>query len=103
MNVSDSVTDKQRERLSDREKCMSDKRAAKGLNPIRPADAVAVHTDKPPMRGLGDAVRRVATALHIPQCDGCKKRQKDWNTRFPFDSPAIDVTELPKSQESEIQ
>ena len=73
------------------------RRAADGLPPVRPANA------KPPMRGLGDVVKRVTDALHIPQCGGCKKRQEWLNKAVPFDSLAIDVTELPKSQESEIK
>lgn len=29
--------------------------------------------------GLGDIVKSITDALHIPQCGGCKKRQEKWN------------------------
>ena len=34
---------------------------------------------KGPSRGLGDSVKKVTSALGIPQCDGCKKRQRGLN------------------------
>ncbi len=85
-----SMTDKQAEAFAR----SAARRAAAGLSPVRPADAK-------PMRGLGDAVKRVTDALHIPQCGGCKKRQEWLNKAVPFDRPAIDVSELPKSTERE--
>ena len=38
----------------------------------------------PPMRGLGDAVARMTTAVGIKPCGGCKKRQELLNRLVPF-------------------
>ena len=37
-----------------------------------------------PSRGLGDLVKRVASAVGFKQCGGCKDRQKRLNELFPF-------------------
>lgn len=34
--------------------------------------------------GLGDMVKRVTDALHIPQCGGCKERQERLNEAVEF-------------------
>lgn len=36
------------------------------------------------MRGLGDVVAKVTTALGIPPCGGCKQRQAFLNKVVPF-------------------
>lgn len=77
------MTEKQREAFA-----RSDaRRAAQGLPPARPADA---SPKRPPMRGLGDAVKRVTDALHIPQCGGCKRRQATLNRLVPFGEKSPD-------------
>ena len=35
-------------------------------------------------RGLGDVVASVTTALHIPKCGGCARRQEILNKAVPF-------------------
>lgn len=37
-----------------------------------------------PMRGLGDAVARVTSAVGVKPCGGCKKRQEALNRLVPF-------------------
>ncbi len=37
----------------------------------------------PPSRGLGDTVAKMTKTVGITPCGGCKKRQKDWNEKFP--------------------
>ena len=39
---------------------------------------------KPPMRGLGDAIARVTTAVGVKPCGGCKERQAMLNRLVPF-------------------
>lgn len=36
------------------------------------------------MRGLGDAVARVTSAVGVKPCGGCKKRQEALNKMVPF-------------------
>lgn len=45
--------------------------------PIKPA-AIPVPGLRQPVQ-LGDAVRRVTNALHIPHCSPCQKRQEALN------------------------
>lgn len=40
------------------------------------------------VRGLGDVVAKITSALHIKPCGGCKKRQKAMNDAVPFGSTA---------------
>lgn len=35
-------------------------------------------------KGLGDTIKKVTDFLHIPQCGGCKDRQKKLNQLFPY-------------------
>jgi hypothetical protein len=42
--------------------------------------------------GLGDTIKKVTDALHIPQCGACKKRQEKLNRLFPY-------KEKPKTKE----
>jgi hypothetical protein len=35
-------------------------------------------------RGLGDTIRKITTALHIPHCGGCEQRQEALNKMFPY-------------------
>jgi hypothetical protein len=35
-------------------------------------------------RGLGDTIRKITTALHIPHCGGCQERQAKLNEMFPY-------------------
>jgi hypothetical protein len=35
-------------------------------------------------RGLGDTIRKITTALHIPHCGGCEQRQAKLNEMFPY-------------------
>ena len=39
---------------------------------------------RPPMRGLGDVVAAVTTAVGIKPCGGCKERQAALNRLVPF-------------------
>ncbi len=41
---------------------------------------------KPRMRGLGDVVAKVTSAVGIKPCGGCKERQAKLNKSFPFKS-----------------
>jgi hypothetical protein len=41
-------------------------------------------TDKEKSKGLGDTVKKVADALRIPECGGCKNRRKKLNRLFPY-------------------
>tara|TARA_B100001093_G_C26101316_1_gene706952 strand:+ start:236 stop:442 length:207 start_codon:yes stop_codon:yes gene_type:complete len=34
--------------------------------------------------GFGDTIKKVTDFLHIPQCGGCKERQKALNKMFPY-------------------
>jgi hypothetical protein len=38
----------------------------------------------PPLRGLGDVVARVTSAIGIKPCGGCKQRQQKLNELVPF-------------------
>jgi hypothetical protein len=35
-------------------------------------------------RGLGDTIRKITTALHIPHCGGCEQRQELLNKLVPY-------------------
>lgn len=35
-------------------------------------------------KGLGDTIKKVTDFLRIPQCGGCKDRQKKLNQLFPY-------------------
>lgn len=37
-------------------------------------------------KGLGDTIKSVTEAFHIPQCGGCKKRQAKLNKLFPYEN-----------------
>jgi len=59
----------------------------------RKANAGAANFDCPhglkmgerlPMRGLGDAVERVAESVGIKSCGGCKRRRDKLNKLVPF-------------------
>ncbi len=39
---------------------------------------------KPRMRGVGDVVARITSAVGIKPCGGCKDRQEKLNRAFPF-------------------
>ena len=39
---------------------------------------------KPPLRGLGDVIERVTSAIGIKPCNGCKQRQAALNKAIPF-------------------
>lgn len=43
-------------------------------------------------KGLGDTIKKVTEALHIPQCGACKRRQEKLNRLFPY-------KEKPKNKE----
>jgi hypothetical protein len=43
-------------------------------------------------KGLGDSIKKVTDALHIPQCGACKRRQQKLNRLFPY-------KEKPKTKE----
>lgn len=43
-------------------------------------------------KGLGDSIKKVTDALHIPQCGACKRRQQKLNRLFPY-------KEKPKNKE----
>jgi len=42
------------------------------------------HPAFPSLRGLGDVVATVTTALGVKPCGGCKERQKTLNDAVPF-------------------
>jgi hypothetical protein len=42
------------------------------------------HPAFPSLRGLGDVVATVTTALGVKPCPPCKERQKTWNDAVPF-------------------
>jgi hypothetical protein len=47
-------------------------------------DAPAQPPRLPPLRGLGDVVARVTSAIGIKPCGGCKKRQQKLNELVSF-------------------
>jgi hypothetical protein len=53
-----------------------------------PALPAAPKTSEP-MRGLGDAVARVTTALGVKPCMSCKQRQEMLNRMVPFRAEAL--------------
>ena len=51
------------------------------------AGTIAKHReDSSQMRGLGDVIHRVATAIGVPTCGGCEKRRQQLNKLVPFTS-----------------
>jgi hypothetical protein len=42
------------------------------------------HPAFPSLRGLGDVVATVTTALGVKPCPPCKERQASWNAVFPL-------------------
>lgn len=40
--------------------------------------------DRLKSKGLGDTIKKVTDALHIPQCGACKRRQQKLNKMFPY-------------------
>jgi hypothetical protein len=53
---------------------------------------------KPKLKGLGDVVEKVTTAIGIEPCDGCEKRKEVLNKLFPFG-----VKELSDDQKQFLQ
>lgn len=43
--------------------------------------------EKPGLRGLGDVVAAVTSAVGITPCGGCKQRQEALNRAVPFGKP----------------
>lgn len=41
-------------------------------------------------KGLGDTIKKVTDTLGIPQCGGCKARQKKLNVLFPYKSKEVE-------------
>lgn len=52
------------------------------------ADGTLLYTHSPPpprpVRGVGDVVERVASAVGIPKCRGCESRRKALNKALPL-------------------
>ena len=43
-----------------------------------------MNSDKPKIEGLGDIIKRLTNAVHIPTCSKCEERRKKMNKRFPI-------------------
>jgi len=57
-------------------------RVALGGRPKRTVPVPLGQTEGP--RGLGDLVARWTKAIGLKQCEGCRRRQRVLNRRFPF-------------------
>lgn len=55
--------------------------------PANTAQASPAVAPAPRLRGLGDVVAKVTTAIGIRPCGGCKKRQEQLNKAVPFGKP----------------
>ena len=53
-----------------------------------------MNSDKPKIEGLGDIIKRLTDAVHIPTCSKCEERRKKLNSMFPIgkkgQSPFLD-------------
>lgn len=81
-------------------------RETRGGNIAKPPIRVRMPGDAPalppapktsePMRGLGDAVARVTTALGVKPCMSCKQRQEMLNRMIPFRAEKLAETPPPE-------